>query len=793
MQINWDSFKKHKQDSQGVRIKFENLCRQLFANENISENKHNRYLHANPQNPGLETEPVYDESRQIWIGFQAKFFDDKVDYCNIKDSAQKAVDYYAGKLNLVFLFCNRPLKTDSLSKTIEIFKKKNISLELITDEAILDLVRKYPYLGSYYFGNHTLDMKWIESHTNHMFDELGERYNRVFNVETESSIELSLFLHDEMAVRYINEKKNELKKKIETLYWRDDQNRDYLNALAEAVEVLPDVSVETLCDSIKWIDMVVEKVRRYYDEYELKCKELEYVKEKVHTRYTDLSQSQDDRERARKEYFELVQEISNLQELLDLPRKVEIGKKEQLLLQSDVMNLCGRAGSGKSQLLAHKTNTLLLENRITLLLLAGLYFSDAAIQEQIMSNLRLEFSFEELIDVLEAIGERDNRIVPILIDALNETWHNKLWKSGLPLIIDKVRQSPMVKLVFSYRPEYGKALLTESVLQAIDNSDIVTIIHRGFEDDSVTAVTDFLNHYNIPFAPQEYFSPEMTNPLFLTLYCKTYNGEEVSLSVLYERLIEKIGAKVYSALDLHSKGFCESDDILSPLLNQMADQMADNNHRGIAKTDLMKLSYWTEYGLAPALYVGQLVKEGLLHSYVFDGEEYYYFAYDQMNDYYIAKAILGAHTDKGEIRDYLIKHVLKIKDGKLGDAGNIDLFVNACALYADRNGEECIDIIDLLDDENDQYDVFSVYIRSFQWRNTNSINDTLVHNLLKKYPCSIDEFWRMLIGNSIKVFHPLNACFLHELLSGYELNERDYYWTIFRGFWHMCESPLASL
>ncbi len=37
----------------------------------------------------------------------------------------------------------------------------------------------------------------------------------------------------------------------------------------------------------------------------------------------------------------------------------------------------------------------------------------------------------------------------------------------------------------------------------------------------------------------------------------------------------------------------------------------------------------------------------------------------------------------------------------------------------------------------------------------------------------------MLIGNSIKTDHPLNADFLHELLSGYKLNKRDYLWTIY--------------
>lgn len=39
--------------------------------------------------------------------------------------------------------------------------------------------------------------------------------------------------------------------------------------------------------------------------------------------------------------------------------------------------------------------------------------------------------------------------------------------------------------------------------------------------------------------------------------------------------------------------------------------------------------------------------------------------------------------------------------------------------------------------------------------------------------------WAMLISNSVKVSHPFNADFLHNLLSRYELNKRDYLWTIY--------------
>ena len=75
----------------------------------------------------------------------------------------------------------------------------------------------------------------------------------------------------------------------------------------------------------------------------------------------------------------------------------------------------------------------------------------------------------------------------------------------------------MVRVVVSYRPEYERLVLPDSMRD--ESADVVSMHHRGFEDNSIEAVKEFLDHYNIPFTPLEYFGYEMSNPLFLTLYC----------------------------------------------------------------------------------------------------------------------------------------------------------------------------------------------------------------------------------------------------------------------------------
>ena len=269
--------------------------------------------------------------------------------------------------------------------------------------------------------------------------------------------------------------------------------------------------------------------------------------------------------------------------MIRLPDRIAISERERQLLYGDILTIYGKAGIGKSQLLASKTRNLFDEERIGLLLVAGIYFTDDPIHEQIMKNLRLDYSFEDLIDILETIGERDNCIVPVFIDALNETWNRKLWKSGLPSIIDKIKASPMVKMILSYRPEYQKLILPDIFLTS--REDVVTMLHRGFEDNSISAVREFLNHYNIPFTPLEYFGYEMSNPLFLTLYCKTYNGEEVSLPALYDRVIEHANGNISRTLraELRQKGYTEDNDLLSSLIMEIAEWLVSHDERSISQ------------------------------------------------------------------------------------------------------------------------------------------------------------------------------------------------------------------
>ena len=114
----------------------------------------------------MKQNPIFNKKSGKWISFQAKYFDSNVDYEQIKRSAEKIVEYYSGKLDIVYLFCNKPISifATGYQRSVDILSNANITIELITDTAILDLVRKYPMLGLYYFQQHFLTKEWMETH-----------------------------------------------------------------------------------------------------------------------------------------------------------------------------------------------------------------------------------------------------------------------------------------------------------------------------------------------------------------------------------------------------------------------------------------------------------------------------------------------------------------------------------------------------------------------------------------------------------------------------------------------------
>lgn len=777
VEVNWENFASNNNDPDGVQHKFENLCRQLFTNDYLKENKKSRNLHSNPNNPGIEAEPILDERTNQYIGFQVKFFDTSVDYGQILHSMEKALQYYTGKLSHIVLYCNKVITSTSKSyiNIVELLKKNNITIELVTDSAILDAVRKYPYLANYYFGVNTISFEWVVAHNEKSFCDLGERFNRDFNVETETSKRLSLFARDQSAVQYINDKKENLIRKINRIKDDTEQHSDYLEKVRSIVSAFEDVESETIGSAFEWHQylqsFIVDDLAKINSEISQKKNLLEKIRptiEKGRSRveHKDLEK-----------YNSIRSEIEILYELLDLPEILSLTADENRLITAKELFVTGNAGIGKSHLLAAECQSLMNNQQFAVLLLAGNCYSDLPILDQLSQDCELKYSFDEFISILEMIGVEHHTCVLLCIDALNETANYRLWKTGLISLSQKIKKCTHVKLAVTYRMEYEKSVVQDALLS--EDEDVYRIVHTGFASNGLKASKQFFDYYRIPFTLYEYFESEMENPLFLTLYCKTYRNDEASLPTLYDRLVESANKNIFPILEKRYKliGFTEDDNIVQSLVDEISTLAFDRKEKNILESDLASIPFWTANDLPLRPFMSLLAKENLVHTNLIAGNERYFFAYDQMNDYFFARSLFSHDMSDMSIRKTLYEDILQVNDNNIVNLSNSDVFVICCAIYAQKFGKECIDLIDELPEGFEKGYIVKSYIRSFIWRDKEYISSNVFLAVAQKYKVSREDFWNVLVGNSIKHNHPLNSDFLHTLLMSFRLSERDYYWT----------------
>ncbi|MCL2592035.1 MAG: hypothetical protein FWD82_01595 [Defluviitaleaceae bacterium] len=758
--INWSQFEACNQDQ---TTSFENMCRLLF-NRMFFDN--NAILHSNPNNPGIEVLPVLHTKTNKQISFQSKYVTSIGEaYKQFAESTRKAVKYYTNQLDTIYFYCNKELTTTSKQyKAIETtLQSANITLVLVNNQAILDRVIEYPIIASLYFNQHNLTPNWFKSHIEVSLDSLGPRYNSELNVDTNIGEYVELFSQTDDSIHRINQKKFVAMKEIKKNIWRySGYNRDLIDKIYDKILSIVDISLSTISQCLSWSTTLQEEFSIEFTKLsmEISKKESCFVNGKSDENISEMNK--------------IRSEVRNLEWLLNTPRLVSFDDTERKLITGKVLVISGEAGSGKSQLFATAAEKNISLGNRALLLLGHTFLSSNPINTSIVEQLNLTYSISELLYVLEGLGEADGCCTVIYIDALNESATRDIWKTGLIQFINEVNKLKFVRLAVSVRSGYEKLVFDDTTLSRIKNSEIAEIIHYGFRENLADAMTSFLNYYNISFSPAYFLQYEMTNPLFLTLFCKTYNGENYDMLTLFEKIIEKTGEDIEKTINV--------DGLSGSFKNFVAEVvqfMVDNDSHYISKMDILNLGYWKTHGLDnhKTPFIAALEKSGLLLSF-FRSESYIYsFGYNLLEDFLLAKHMFKKFSDKESLKIYLQNEVSKINKGDF--RVDINVFIIICGLYAEKYGEECIDVINDVVDENYKYDLAKHYVESFIWRKSNNINSEYFIDFVNDHQVDCDIVWNVLIANSTKESHPLNAELLHNILLHKPLNERDYMWTIY--------------
>ena len=756
-ELTWSHFEQLHSDK---KIAFENLSRSLFLRELCKEGT---ILHSDHNHPGVEVAPVLAKDGRTKISFQAKHFDNAIGYAQIKKSVNEAIAHYAGKLDIIYLYCNKDITEtcDSYKEITKLLSLEGIKMELVTGQTILDQAMNFPPVLSCYFGLDSLDDEWFQKNVDLSLANLGRRYNSLFNVATEAQRNISLFLRESAGIAEVNAKKENLICELKDLRWRcNGKYKNEITQLTKWAKSIADIDVRSFLSALDW-----------KDRFENECSE---VWDDLKNRLIEIRDEMSKHSYEAPEYKKLRDEEFSIERILGVVSCLDFSKTEKTMLRCKSAIITGDMGTGKSQLLATAAKRMVDSGRPVLLLLGQTFISDESIEAQIMNNLEgvsFDQNFESLVSVMDEKGELLGEDAIILIDAINESKSRDAWKNGLNRIIATLEQYVHVKLIISLITGFEELTLSQDILDKKDSGQIAMIRHTGLADESPARIYEFLSSFGIPFSPEYYLHSEMTNPLFLTWFCSTYDGEEQGLLTLIDKVLKQAdqeGSK--------GAGLSETVGLLKPLIYEMLDVAGNGT---ITKRELFGLNSWSLYGVVNKIsYLNAIERAGVLTSFVREQEEHYYIGYNLLEDYLKAARIVDREQSKEKITKFCEKELLDIDDaGNINNYGNESIFVMVASLYAMKYGDELVELIDKVEDNWDKNCLIDDYYSSFIWRSSHITYDNFFE-MINKYPADRRRVWDVFIENSVKEKSDLNALGLTKLLNQYPMNKRDLLWTM---------------
>jgi len=449
----------------------------------------------------------------------------------------------------------------------------------------------------------------------------------------------------------------------------------------------------------------------------------------------------------------------------------------------------GRAGMGKSHLLADIVGHRKESGRQSLLLLGENFSTEEMPWTQILHNQLRKTQIDEFtfLGALNAKAESVGSRIIIFIDAINEGNGRKIWINRLKSFIQSIEKYPWLGLVISIRSSFEKLIAPQ---EEIEKEIITRVNHNGFAGVEYEAVKRFFMHYNITLPASPFLNPEFQSPLFLKLFCKSlfekglhqvpegYDG----ITRIIDFFLESINSKLSKPDGLY---YDERRQLVKIVVEKILLKMVEDGADCVEFEEADKI---VDSVFVPACskhepYLLRLISEGVfnedLHWNERDKPVYViYFAYQRFQDHLTVSFLLDKYLDKK-------KPTLSFSSGRLHNlikdqntAENNRNLVEALSIQLpERINQE---LFEVAPHAKMYFAVADGFIQSLGWRRNDTIDDksrAYVNEVVLNDIDLFNQFLEVSILNSMKPGFYFNAERLHIFLNGFSLPERDNVWT----------------
>lgn len=433
----------------------------------------------------------------------------------------------------------------------------------------------------------------------------------------------------------------------------------------------------------------------------------------------------------------------------------------------------GEAGCGKSHLLGDLASSIISQGNPLFLLLGREFNHTVSIEQNIINQLHLSCSFEDLLINMNRIGtERDNRFM-ILIDAINETNGKYYWRDRIAGFIEKVKAFPAIGVVMTIRTSYLSDCLPKQIYLN-RKGDVNVLKHVGLKGRELEAIPLFCEYYQITAPSLPILNPEYSNPLLLTISCqvaqktseKKFIMANYGVSGLFERYRQQMDEKFN---DKHN-GLYDSLRVVTKAIKTIVAYMYEHSLYRLEYEECHKLLS-EAVGQYPLL-LNDLIAECLLIKEKGYGDQEstsVRFSYQRLSDYYMADCLLESNDKQGVISMFQDESFIKVLANNANHSGLVE---QLAVLLPERYGIELFEIYDV--DNTHMYpNGDSILMDSLKWRNPKNVNPDKIIPYLESKEIDYYEWLNTCMLLAPISEHPFNSDFFSKLMKCHKLAQRE--------------------
>jgi len=475
--------------------------------------------------------------------------------------------------------------------------------------------------------------------------------------------------------------------------------------------------------------------------------------------------------------FKLIRELQTINEFVRSDRA--------LLANKPAMLVVGDALVGKTHLFCDIAKERIQRKLPTILVLGQHLMSADNPWNQILKELGLSCTREEFVGALDTWGQAQNSRVLLIIDALNEGNGKVIWYEHLAGFLEFIKDYPTIGVALSVR----RSDLSSTVRRDIIDRYLIEVNHPGFQGVEYLALSTYCKAFGL-LMPSIPIIPAFLNPGFLYLLCKGLRnkGENqiptgaMGFSRVFEIYVNSIHEKLWHPNKLN---YPEDINLVRRAVTSIVELMAERGNT------------WVEYEEAQervnALLPGRLhdkslfqalIAEGLFvkDRFLYDSEEILgvRFPYQKFENHFVAKFLIDKYLDESDpLKSFSFGKPLGllVKDEWTcwRNRGLIEAF---SIQLPERIQKELAEVAPWC---ADYQPVCEAFIQSLIWRDPKAITDATLNYINEHiiYDDTYDQFLNAWLTVASNPEHPYNADFLHMHLMGFELAERDAWWSIF--------------